>query len=164
VSVHLVVMGVAGSGKTTIGRLLAQRLACPYGEGDDFHPAANVAKMAAGLALDDADRGPWLDALARWLDAQPGDAVMTCSALKRSYRSRFNHARFVYLRVPRDVLAERLKARVGHFMPASLLQSQLDALEEPSPDEDVMILDGTQPTEALVDALEQRVARDGARP
>jgi gluconokinase len=162
--VHLVLMGVAGSGKTTVGRLLAQRLQCPYGEGDDFHPPANVAKMAAGVALDDADRLPWLDGLAQWLDGQPGDAVMTCSALKRSYRSRFHNARFVYLRVPRDVLAERLKARVGHFMPASLLQSQLDALEEPSPEEDVVILDGTQPTDALVAALEQRVAAEKARP
>jgi gluconokinase len=161
-SLHVVVTGVAGSGKTTVGKLLAQRLNCPYAEADDFHSAANVAKMAAGIPLDDADRAPWLEALSRWLDAQPGDAVMTCSALKRAYRERFHRAQLVFLQVPRDVLAGRLRERVGHFMPASLLGSQLATLEEPSPDEHVITLDATLPVEVLIDTilrrLEDRVA------
>jgi gluconokinase len=152
---HVVVMGVAGSGKTTVGQLLAQRLACPYAEGDDFHSPQSVAKMAAGTPLDDADRLPWLDALARWLDSQPGDAVLTCSALKRSHRARFHDVRFVWLRVPTEVLAARLASRVGHFMPPSLLASQLATLEAPSPEEDIIAVDGTLAAEAIVDALER---------
>jgi len=144
----LVLMGVSGVGKTTIGQELARRLGWSFEEGDTFHPEANVAKMHAGMPLTDADRQPWLEAVAAWIDGQragrePG--IITCSALKRSYRSLIigdrREARLVYLRGPRDLIAERLAKRRGHFMPASLLQSQLDTLEEPGPDEDPLVVD-----------------------
>ena len=156
----LVVMGVSGSGKTTIARELASRLHCTFEEGDDLHPAANVAKMHSGIPLDDADRSPWLKAVATWIDTQrarntPG--VITCSALKRSYRdiiidSRPN-VRLVYLRGSYELIASRLARRHGHFMPESLLQSQFDALEEPGPGENPVVVDiGPEPGE-IADAI-----------
>jgi carbohydrate kinase (thermoresistant glucokinase family) len=134
----LVLMGPAGCGKTTVGRLLAQRLGWPFLDGDDFHPAANVAKMHSGRPLDDRDRRPWLEALRREIESRlrkGQSAVVACSALKRSYRDLLGvdqkRVRTVYLRGPFDLLQQRLTARRGHFMPPELLRSQLDTLEVP---------------------------------
>jgi ribose 5-phosphate isomerase A len=144
----LVIMGVSGAGKTTVARALAARLGWPFEEGDSLHPEANIAKMHAGIALTDADRRPWLEAVAAWIDGQrakrqPG--IITCSALKRSYRQVIigdrPEARLVYLRGGRDLIAKRLAGRPDHFMPASLLQSQIDTLEQPDPDEDPLTVD-----------------------
>jgi gluconokinase len=142
VTTTLVVMGVSGSGKTTVARLLAERLGWPFAEGDDFHPAANVAKMHAGQPLTDEDRKPWLEALAGWIGdrEQDGtDVVLTCSALKRRYRDvlRDGHpsVRFLHVTVDPATLRQRLERRQGHYMPASLLDSQLAALEPLQPDE-----------------------------
>jgi carbohydrate kinase (thermoresistant glucokinase family) len=139
----VVVAGISGSGKTTVGTLLAQREGWPYADGDDFHPAGNVARMRAGLPLTDADREPWLDAIGAWMDGQIAagtSAVVTCSALRRSYRARLLGGRpaalLVFLEITREEAGARLAARSGHFFPASLLGSQLAALEEPQPDED----------------------------
>jgi len=141
----LVVMGVSGVGKSTIANALAIRLGWPFEEGDALHPEANVAKMHAGIPLTDADRQPWLEAVAAWIDhqralKQPG--IITCSALKRAYRAVIigdrPEARLIYLRGSRALIAERLAGRHGHFMPASLLRSQLDTLDEPSSDEDAL--------------------------
>ncbi|MFF8386548.1 gluconokinase [Streptomyces kanasensis] len=130
----VVVMGVSGSGKTTVGQSLARSLEVPFAEADDFHPPENVAKMRAGVALDDADRGPWLDTIAQWLhDQREHGGVITCSALKRRYRDRLVSAApsvfFVHLHGSAELIAERMAARRGHFMPVSLLRSQLDTLE-----------------------------------
>ena len=131
----VVLMGVSGSGKTTIGELVAQRLGCRFIEGDDFHPPENVAKMAAGIPLEDADRWPWLDALNRRLKSER-DAVVTCSALKKSYRKRLlaglNEPRLVYLYADKALIASRLAKRKHRYMPASLLDSQFAALEPPA--------------------------------
>jgi gluconokinase len=138
----VIVAGVSGSGKTTVGALLAGRLHWRFADGDDFHPAANIEKMRAGVPLTDADRWPWLRAIAAWMDeriARDEPAVVTCSALKRSYRDILldgrPEARLVFLMVDREVLAKRLAARHGHFFRAELLSSQLDTLEPPQPDE-----------------------------
>jgi gluconokinase len=134
----IVVMGVSGCGKTTIGRLLAQRLACEFLDADDFHPAPNVAKMAAGIPLVDADRWPWLERLnaeLRRREARDRLAVLACSALKQAYRERLSAglARFdlVYLRADPQLLRARLAQRAHRYMPASLLESQLATLEPP---------------------------------
>ena len=131
----VVLMGVSGSGKTTIGELVAKRLGWRFIEGDDFHPPENVAKMAAGIPLEDADRWPWLDALNRRLKNER-DAVVTCSALKESYRRRLlaglNEPRLVYLYADKAVIASRLAKRKHRYMPASLLDSQFAALEPPA--------------------------------
>ncbi|MFG2292151.1 gluconokinase [Streptomyces sp. NPDC048603] len=139
----LVVMGVAGCGKTTVGRLLAAALGLPYAEGDAFHPAVNIGKMTAGVPLDDADRRPWLDAVGAWAGARgrpgAGGGVVSASALKRIYRDRLRAAApgaaFVHLTGDRELIAGRLAARTGHFMPASLLDSQFAALEGLGADE-----------------------------
>jgi gluconokinase len=159
-------MGVSGSGKTTVGTRLARRLGWDFAEGDDFHPAINVTKMAAGQALTDADREPWLDAIAAWIDAelQAGRCgVITCSALKRRYRDRLRRAgvRFIYLRVASAELERRLTHRPGHFMPASLLDSQLAALEPPGADEAALTVDADGPeqtVESIVGALKHSAA------
>ncbi len=153
--VPIVVMGVSGSGKTTVGTRLAEALGVDYAEGDEFHPPANVAKMAAGTPLDDADREPWLDALAGWLAERSGQgAVVTCSALKRIYRDRLRasapEAFFLHLDLPRGELERRLAERRGHFMPPSLLDSQLATLEPLEPDEDGSTVDGTLSPDDLV--------------
>ncbi|MFV2121264.1 gluconokinase [Streptomyces sp. Act-28] len=136
----VVVAGVSGSGKSTIGRALARRLGVPYEEGDDLHPPGNVEKMEAGVPLSDEDRAPWLDEVAGWLrEHLDGGGVVTCSALKRRYRDRLAAVSprvfFIHLHGPAELIAARLTARRGHFMPPSLLRSQLDALEPPAPDE-----------------------------
>lgn len=138
----LVVMGVSGSGKTTVAELIAKQLGWPFMEGDRLHPPANVEKMRQGIPLTDEDRAPWLDRigeeLQRW-DAEGRSGVMTCSALKRAYRDRIRSARpdvrFVYLKGSLALIAARVAARHHEYMPASLLRSQFDTLEEPTPDE-----------------------------
>jgi gluconokinase len=141
----LIVAGVSGSGKTTVGAMLAGRLHWPFADADDFHPAANIEKMRSGIPLTDEDRRPWLRAIAAWMDERiAGDesAVMTCSALKRSYRDALlggrPGVRMVFLAPDREVLAKRLAARQGHFFSGQLLGTQLDALEPPQPDENVI--------------------------
>jgi gluconokinase len=142
----LVLMGVTGCGKSTVGGVLAGRLGWEMGEGDDLHPVANVAKMASGQPLNDEDRRPWLALVRGWIDehvlgGQPG--VITCSALKRSYRDvlRGDHVVFVHLHGTREQLVARLAARHGHFMAAALLDSQLADLEPPGPDEQALQID-----------------------
>jgi gluconokinase len=150
----VLVMGVSGSGKTTVGALLAGRLGWTYAEADDFHPVANVAKMAAGHPLTDEDRWPWLAAIGAWIDerhaaGEPG--VVTCSALKHSYRDYLRRdrpeARVVYLHGSRELISARLLSRHGHFFKADLLDTQFADLEEPTQDEDVLVvpIDGTPP-------------------
>jgi gluconokinase len=160
----LVVMGVSGVGKTTLGEALAKRLDWPFIDGDALHPAANIAKMKAGIPLTDADRAPWLDAIAAWIDGQlsagrPG--VVTCSALKRAYRDRLDAGRpqvsFVYIQLDEADVAKRMAARKGHFFAPSLLASQFADLEPPQADEPVMVVDGAQPIPAQVDAVVARV-------
>ena len=153
----VVVMGVCGCGKSTVGERLARELGALYIEGDAFHPPANVARMAAGIALTDADRQGWLEALAAQLaDARRArrSVVLACSALKRRYRDVLRRGapdlRVVHLAGDRAMLAARLAARRGHYMPASLLDSQLVTLEAPGPDERAITLDAGAPTDALV--------------
>lgn len=144
----IVVMGVAGTGKTTVGRLLAAALGVPYAEGDAFHPAANVARMSAGIPLDDADRWPWLDAVGAWMRERgaPGGGVVAASCLKRAYRDRLRSAApggavFVHLTGERALVEGRMAARTGHFMPASLLDSQFAVLEPLQADEPGIAVD-----------------------
>lgn len=153
----LVLMGVSGCGKTTIGERLAERLGYPFQEGDRLHPPANVAKMAAGTPLDDADRAPWLAAVAAWIDAHRlagKGGVISCSALKRAYREILASARpdvrLVYLRGSRETIHRRLADRVGHFMPASLLASQFATLEEPLPGERPIVVEIDRPPDEIV--------------
>lgn len=141
----LVIMGVSGSGKSTVAGVLAGRLGWDLAEGDDLHPEANVAKMQAGHALSDEDRWPWLDIIADWIRertaaGKPG--IITCSALKKRYRDvlRGENVVFVFLQGSKDKISDRLASRHGHFMPASLLESQFDALEEPAEDENYISL------------------------
>jgi ribose 5-phosphate isomerase A len=158
----LVVMGVSGAGKSAVAEALAARLGWSFEEGDWLHPEANVAKMHAGIALTDTDRQPWLEAVAAWIDNQrakhqPG--IITCSALKRSSRRIVvgdrPEVRLIYLRGGHAILAERLAGRHGHFMPATLLRSQIDTLEEPEPEEDPLILDIGPPVDRLADEIIQ---------
>jgi carbohydrate kinase (thermoresistant glucokinase family) len=157
-ALRVVVMGVSGCGKSTVGQGLAQALGVPYIEGDALHPARNVALMAAGTPLTDADRQGWLQAVADELaHAQATGAVVSCSALKRSYRQLLRASapdlKLIYLRGDQPLLAERMRARSGHYMPASLLQSQLDTLEPPGADESAFVLDIAAPPEQLVRQL-----------
>lgn len=167
---HLVVMGVSGSGKSTVALMLASRLGRPMGEGDDFHPAANVAAMAAGRPLTDADRAPWLAAIRDWITArdEAGEStVVACSALRRAYRDALRAGpgtvRFVHLDVPEPVLERRVAGRRGHFMPASLLASQLETLEPLEPDEDgVVVRVAGSPDATLAAVLDAIEALDAA--
>jgi gluconokinase len=152
------IMGVSGSGKTTIGRALAQRLGWPYKEGDELHPPANVAKMRSGIPLTDADRWPWLRLVAAWIDdrraaGEPG--IITCSLLKRAYRDLVIDARpgvrLMFLRGDKRVIAARIAERRGHFMPSSLLDSQFATLEEPGPDEHPLLVEVGGAVEATVE-------------
>jgi gluconokinase len=159
-SLVLVVMGVSGSGKTTVGALLAGRLGWSFAEADDFHPAANVAKMRSGIPLDDADRLPWLQAIAAQIDrwrAEGRNGVVTCSALKRRYREIIigdrADVRLVYLKGDRELVVHRLAARHGHFMPARLLDSQFADLEEPSPEERPVVVSIGGPPSALAEQI-----------
>jgi len=139
---HLVVMGVAGSGKSTVAQGLQEQLGWAMAEGDDFHPVSNIAKMSSGTALTDEDRWPWLDSIVAWTKGQDAaglSTIVTCSALRRTYRDRLRGAPgrtlFVHLMGPEALLAERMMARPDHFMPPSLLPSQLATLEPLGPDE-----------------------------
>ncbi|MDV6268708.1 carbohydrate kinase [Rhodococcus sp. ACPA4] len=155
----LVVMGVSGSGKSTVGGMIAGAMGWDLQEGDDLHPQANIEKMATGHPLNDDDRWPWLDKIAQWItqhtDAgQPG--IVTCSALKRSYRDilRGENVVFVHLAGSRDQIGQRLTARLDHYMPPSLLDSQISTLEPIDPDEQAIIIDvGGSPVEIVEEIL-----------
>lgn len=153
-----VVMGVSGSGKTTIANEIAARLGWGVLEGDKYHPAANIEKMSHGIPLTDEDRWPWLRAIREAIDktlAAHQSAVVACSALKRSYRDILIGERrdvdLIYLKGSFTLISDRLAARKGHFMPPALLKSQFDALEEPGPDENAIVADVAPPPEAIVD-------------
>jgi carbohydrate kinase (thermoresistant glucokinase family) len=157
---RIVVMGVSGCGKTTVGRALAAGLGLPYVEGDELHPPQNVERMAAGVPLTDADRQGWLEAVAARLAAAGDGVVVACSALKRSYRDLLRRAapdlRLVYLSGAPELLAGRVAARRGHYMPASLLPSQLEALEPPAPDERAIEVDvAGDPRQVLAEVRRQ---------
>jgi carbohydrate kinase (thermoresistant glucokinase family) len=165
-------MGVSGVGKTTVGKLLAERLGVEFLEGDRFHPPANIAKMQSGEPLTDADRLPWLEILAGELAARRAagkGVVLACSALRRRYRDilRAGHddVDFVFLQADQAVIQRRLDARRDHFMPPSLLDSQFADLEKPGPDERAITVDADRPPEAIVEAvLEQLALRPSATP
>ncbi|MFF7048183.1 gluconokinase [Streptomyces griseorubiginosus] len=151
-------MGVSGSGKSTVGRLLAQRLAVPFLEGDDVHPAANRAKMAAGHPLDDEDRKPWLLSLTNWIRGAIDDGlggVVACSTLKHEYRDEFRRAGagvwFLYLALDQATADQRVACRVDHFMPARLVASQYADLEPLRPDEPGLTVDAAADPQAIVD-------------
>lgn len=137
---HYVVMGVSGCGKTSVGEALARALDLPFADGDDLHPPENIAKMSAGIPLGDNDRWPWLDQVGARLKAHPDGMIIGCSALKRIYRDRIRKAAgravtFIHLAGSKALISDRLQARKGHFMPASLIDSQFAALEPPQADE-----------------------------
>lgn len=164
------VMGVSGSGKTTVAALLAAALGCQFQEGDDLHPAANVEKMHGGTPLTDADRLPWLQKIAEVIDGwrvRSESGVLTCSALKRSYRDIVIGDRkdvtLVYLKGSYDLIHRRMAARQEHFMPVALLDSQFDALEEPTPDEQAIIVSvGQPPAEIAAEIVRQLEERQSA--
>ncbi len=165
-SLNMIVLvgGVSGSGKTTVGVLLAKRLNWLFADGDSFHPAANIAKMASGVPLTDADRWPWLRIIGQWMDERivAGDsAVVPCSLLKRSYRDLLltgrPAVRLAFLTADRDVLHARLAARHGHFFSAKLLDSQFADLELPQPSENVLMLDASQTPAQLADEVITRL-------
>jgi gluconokinase len=151
----IVVMGVAGSGKSTAARLLAERLGWPMAEGDDFHSPSNKAKMAASTPLTDEDRKPWLESIRDWIDKTPGNAVVTCSALRRSYRDILRTARgrvrFLHLHGTPALLSSRIGGRSGHYMPPALLVSQLETLEPLEADEDGTVVDVANSPEEIVE-------------
>ena len=163
----IVIMGVSGSGKTTVGERLAEQLGGRYEEGDGYHPPANVEKMRRGVPLTDDDRWPWLHRLSSligdWL-GEPTPVVLACSALKRAYRDLLSGGRpgvrIVYLRGSAAAIQGRLTSRKGHFMPASLLDTQFEALEEPVPEENVLTIDIDAPPEDLAGRIAARLAAD----
>ena len=163
----VVLMGVSGCGKSTVGGVLAGRLGWPLAEGDDLHPPENVAKMAAGHPLDDDDRRPWLERIRAWIDgrlAAGESGLVTCSALKRRYRDVLRGTGgdvvFVYLHGTREQLLARLTTRQGHFMPASLLDSQLADLEPPEPDERAVRIDIGPPPAVQAQMIVEKLGLD----
>ncbi len=172
----LVVFGPSGSGKTTIGRVLAGSLGWPFFEGDDFHPRENVERMRAGMALGDAERAPWLAALAQLIAEhveQGAPGVLACSALKRRYRAVLvpreappDSVRFIYLHADRELLAERLAKRQGHFFPPQLLDSQIADLERPSEEEPAPVLqvDVSKPVDQVVERIREWLGLREASP
>lgn len=167
----LVIIGVTGSGKSTVAQQLVAQLGWPFAEGDEFHPPANVAKMHAGHPLDDGDRWPWLRTIAAWIgdrEAAGANAVVSCSALKRAYREVLCHGhpsvRFVEVDVSTDLLRERVAARVGHYMPAALLESQLAAWERLQPDEPGFAVSGDGSIEAVVSGVLSELRKRGVLP
>jgi gluconokinase len=160
----IVVMGVAGSGKSTIGALLARRLGWAFADADAFHPEANVRKMKSGLPLTDDDRGPWLHAIADWMDGlrqQGKRGIVGCSALKRAYRRILvggrPDTRIVYLKGDKELIAHRMAARSGHFMPLGLLDSQFRTLEEPGPEENPVVISIAAPPHEMVEEILSRL-------
>jgi gluconokinase len=151
----VVVMGVSGSGKSTVGAALAQRLRVPFADADDFHPAANIAKMTAGHPLNDDDRRPWLESIGIWLHDHRDGGVMSCSALKRAYRDQLREhcggVAFLHLSGTAEVIGRRQASRPGHFMPASLLRSQFETLEPLAADENGVVIDVDQNIDSIVD-------------
>jgi gluconokinase len=176
----VIVAGVSGSGKSTVGALLAGQLGWEFEDGDDLHPASNIAKMEIGVPLTDEDRWPWLDAVAAWADrctAAGRSGVIACSALKRSYRDRLCAGRpdlqMIFLRVDRDILVSRLAERHGHFFRPELLDSQLAAAEIPRPGERAIVVDANEPPADVAREIIRRLrlgslllrhARDGVGP
>ncbi|WP_238986735.1 gluconokinase [Paracoccus sp. MKU1] len=165
---HIVVMGVSGAGKSTTGEALARHLGWPFVEGDSFHPEANVAKMRAGMPLDDDDRAPWLRALAAEIgrhEARGQSSVIGCSSLKRAYRDILREGaprvRFLHVHGPRDLLESRLSHRAGHFFPAKLLDSQLATLEPLAADEDGAVVDMALSVQDQVRQALRLLALDG---
>lgn len=157
-SIRIVVMGVSGSGKSSVGAMLATRLGCEFIDADDLHPSVNVAKMMRGEPLSDADRWPWLDRVAQALAASP--IVVGCSALKRAYRERLRArteglVTLVHLSGTPEIIAARMAARIDHFMPPSLLASQFATLEPPGPEEDAIVMDIARPLELVVGDIVQ---------
>jgi gluconokinase len=155
----LVIMGVSGSGKSTVAGLLAGQLGWDLAEGDDLHPTTNIAKMSAGIPLTDDDRWPWLDRVATWIQdrtAAGAPGIITCSALKRSYRDRLagDNIVFVHLAASADIIGQRLNARLDHYMPATLLDSQVAALDPPGQDENaVSVAAGRSPTQVAAEII-----------
>ena len=165
---RLVLMGVAGCGKSAVGAALAPQLRAVYRDGDDLHPPDNIAKMSRGAPLTDADRWPWLTLVGQAL-AGKGRVIIGCSALKRSYRSHITKAaggpvRFIHLSGSRAVIEARMAARTGHFMPPALLASQFATLEPPGPDEMAVTVDTDQPLQAVVDEVIAKLAGAAASP
>jgi carbohydrate kinase (thermoresistant glucokinase family) len=166
----VVLMGVSGCGKSTIGNGLSQVLGWPFRDADTFHPPANIDKMSRGVPLNDADRRPWLEAIAQWIDSRreagaPG--IVSCSALKRGYRQRIigprSGVRLVFLKGEMGLIAARLAQRKGHFMPPALLQSQFDALEEPDETERPLVVDITATPDEIVAAIVASLGDAGSR-
>ncbi|MFC3073221.1 gluconokinase [Shinella pollutisoli] len=160
---RLVLMGVAGSGKSAVGAALARRIGAVYVDGDDLHPPENIAKMSRGEPLTDADRWPWLTLVGRKLARAEGTVILGCSALKRRYRDHIRKeagapVTFVHLSGTKELIAGRMSARSGHFMPASLLDSQFAALEPPGPDEGAVTVDIDQPLDRLVEEIAAKLA------
>ncbi len=159
---RVVVMGVCGCGKSTVGAALAGRIGAAFRDGDDLHPAGNIAKMSRGEPLTDADRWPWLAAVGEALGGAGGDTVIGCSALKRAYRDRIREGAggpvlFVHLDGSRELIRSRMSSREGHFMPESLVESQFAALEVPGADELAFTVSIDQPLPDLVAEIEQGV-------
>ena len=161
----VVLMGVAGSGKSTVGEALSHALGWPFRDADSFHPPANVEKMSRGVPLTDADRAPWLAAIAAWIDERREagkPAIVSCSALKRAYRQRIvgerDRVRLVYLHGDIGLISARLRARKGHFMPASLLESQFAILEPPHGDEQALVISVAPSPETIAAEITERLA------
>ncbi len=164
----IVMMGVSASGKTSVGEALAERLGWIFMEGDELHPQANIDKMRSGHPLDDADRAPWLDRVARWMSdrlAAGENGIISCSALKHVYRDRLRRADpglvFVLLDPDPETLRQRVQSRTHHFMPASLLDGQLATLDRPGPDEQALILPATGGIDAAVERIVDWLDVDG---
>ena len=164
----LIIFGVSGVGKTTVGKLLARELGWRFVEADDFHPATNIKKMRSGHPLTDKDRWPWLERLRQQIErslAAGENAVLACSALKRAYRDRLrvsDEVKFVFLRGDYPVVEKQLRSRHGHFMNAALLQSQFDDLEQPQPDENVLTIELGRTPEQIVERIEANLNLTGS--
>ena len=161
----LICMGVSGAGKTTVAQLVDEVLGWPFQEGDALHPAANIDKMSHAIPLSDEDRWPWLDRCKAWIDARlaiDGRGLITCSALRRAYRDRLiagrrEQVRILYLQASRETLLARLQRRQGHYMPPDLLDSQLQTLEEPGPDENPIVVSVEQSVEDMAREVLQKL-------